>query len=113
MEMKSTVKGCDSFIVSSTIQKAIRRNEPKLAGYVAPEVYHYGYPQYFWKHLLTVSAEDCYGYPITTEICNLHRSFKLINDSRPDLNKGRIFKSKAVIVLCRTPKCRDAGHSGN
>jgi len=113
MEMKSTVKGYDFFEVSSAMQKAIRRNDPKLAGYFALELYHSGYTQYVWKRLLTVSAEDCYGETITTEIYNLYRSFMLINDGRPDLDKGRIFISKAVIILCQTPKCRDADHLQN
>jgi len=113
MQMKPTVKGYDFFEVASAMQKAIRRNDPKLAGYFALELYHSGYAQYVWKRLLTVSAEDCYGETLTTEVYNLYRSFMLINDGRPDLDKGRIFISKAVIILCRTPKCRDTDHLQN
>jgi len=113
MQMKPTVRGYDFFEVSSAMQKAIRRNDPKLAGYFALELYHSGYAQYVWKRLLTVSAEDCYGDTITTEIYNLFRSFMLINDGRPDPDRGRIFISKAVIILSRTPKCRDADHLQN
>jgi replication-associated recombination protein RarA len=113
MEMKSTVKGYDFFEVSSAMQKAIRRNDSKLAGYFALELHHSGYAQYAWKRFLTVSAEDCYGDTITTEIYNLFRSFMPVNDGRPDLGRGRIFISKAVIILCRTPKRRDADYLQN
>ena len=112
-KMKPTVRGYDFFEATSAMQKAIRRNDPKLAGYFALELYHSGFHQYVWKRLLTISAEDCYGVTITTEVYNLYRSFMLINDGRPEVDKGRIFISKAVIILCRSPKSRDADHLQN
>jgi replication-associated recombination protein RarA len=112
-KMKPTVRGYDFFEATSAMQKAIRRNDPKIAGYFALELYHSGFFNYVWKRLLTISAEDCYGVTITTEVYNLYRSFMLINDGRPEPDKGRIFISKAVIILCRTPKSRDADHLQN
>ena len=111
-EMK-TKKGYNFFEATSAMQKAIRRNDAKIAGYFALELYHSGYYLYVWKRLLTISAEDCYGETITTEVYNLYRSFMLINDGRPDVDRGRIFISKAVLILCRTPKSRDADHLQN
>jgi replication-associated recombination protein RarA len=108
-----TKQGYDFFEATSAMQKAIRRNDPKIAGYFALELYHSGYYLYVWKRLLTISAEDCYGDTITTEVYNLYRSFMLINDGRPDVDRGRIFISKAVLILCRTPKSRDADHLQN
>jgi replication-associated recombination protein RarA len=89
------------------MQKTIRRGDTKLAGYFALELFHSRYSEYCWKRLLTISAEDCHGETITTEIYNLYRSFRLINDGKKE-EKGRIFISKAVIILCRALKNRDA-----
>ena len=42
------------------MQKAIRRNNPNLAGYAAYELFG-NFHTYMWKRLVVVSAEDCYG----------------------------------------------------
>ena len=110
----TTKKGYDFFAAASAMQKGIRRNDPKIAGFFALELFHSGYPFYVWRRLLTVSAEDCYGSTITTEVFNLYRSFVLINEGKSDDDmKGRIFLSKAVLILCRSKKCRDADHLQN
>jgi replication-associated recombination protein RarA len=112
MSYITTRNGYDFFVASSSLQKAIRRNRPDIAGYFALELYHSGYGKYVWKRLLTISAEDCYGI-ITQEIESLCRSFLFINEDKSDLSKGRIFISKAVLILCAHPKCRDADHLSN
>lgn len=106
-----TKSGYDFFEVSSTLQKAIRRNDAKVAGIAALEMFP-RYRKYIWKRLLTISAEDCYGM-ITREVESLYRSFQFINEGNSKWDKGRIFISKAVILLCESKKSRDADHLQN
>ena len=97
-----TVSGCDFFEASSAMQKAIRRSDTKVAGYFALELWHSGYRDYVWKRLYTISAEDCYGI-ITSEIEALWQGHELVNNKAKS-PKGRIFVSKAVILLCEVRK---------
>lgn len=106
-----TTRGYDFFEASSSMQKAIRRNDTKIAGYFALELWASGYANYVWKRLLTVSAEDCFGL-ITDEIWALYESYTFVNDKAKN-PKGRIFISKAVILLCEVKKSRDADHLQN
>ena len=72
-----------------------------------------GYGNYVWKRLLTVSAEDVCGL-ITSEIKALHDSYVFVNKTvSAKQPKGRIFISKAVILLCAARKSRDADHLQN
>jgi replication-associated recombination protein RarA len=103
-----TKRGYPLLDMASALQKAIRRSNVKLAGYAAQELFASGYSLYVWKRLLTVAAEDCAGF-VSKEIWALYESFKLINTGKKDL-KGRIFLSKAVIILCLALKSRDADH---
>ena len=99
--------------VSSAMQKAIRRADTQLAGYWALELWASGFGNYVWKRLLTVSAEDCWGL-ITAEVKALHDSYLIVNDNVPARKaKGRIFISKAVIILCAAKKSRDPDHLQN
>ncbi len=108
-----TKRGYDFGEVSSAMQKAIRRADTKLAGYWALELWASGFGNYVWKRLLTVSAEDVWGL-ITSEIEALHRSYEFVNKGKPVReHKGRIFISKAVILLCAARKSRDADHLQN
>ena len=108
-----TKRGYDFGEVSSAMQKAIRRADTRLAGYWALELWHNGYGNYVWKRLLTVSAEDVWGL-ITSEIKALHDSYVFVNKTVPAKQpKGRIFISKAVILLCAARKSRDADHLQN
>jgi replication-associated recombination protein RarA len=102
-----TQRGYDFYLVSSSLQKAIRRGDVRLAGYFALELFPQ-YSEYCWKRLLTVSAEDCYGV-ITKEIMALYEGFKVVNKGKSkEKMGGRIFISKAVILLCTQPHSRDA-----
>jgi replication-associated recombination protein RarA len=108
-----TKRGYDFGEVSSAMQKAIRRGGTRLAGYWALELWHSGFGNYVWKRLLTVSAEDCWGL-LTQEVKALHESYVLVNQGVPSKQpKGRIFISKAVILLCAAKKNRDADHLQN
>jgi len=108
-----TVRGYDFGEVSSAMQKALRRGDAKLAGYWAIELWSSGYGNYVWKRLLTVSAEDCWGI-LTQEIKALHDSYFHVNKNVPAAEaKGRIFISKAVILLSLAKKNRDADHLQN
>lgn len=106
-----TKKGYDFFEVSSAMQKAIRRSDIKVAGFFALELWHSNYRDYVWKRLYTISAEDCYGL-ITKEIEALWQGHQLVNINTKE-PKGRIFVSKAVILLCECLKSRDSDHLQN
>ena len=106
-----TINGYDFFEVSSAMQKAIRRGDARVAGFFALELWHSRYPDYLWRRLFTISAEDCYGI-ITKEIEALWQGHELVNKNKNE-PKGRIFVSKAVLLLCECRKCRDADHLQN
>lgn len=105
-----TKRGYKFSEVSSAMQKAIRRGDARLAGYWAIELYESGFSTYVWKRLYTISAEDCWGI-LTQEIQALHEGFGLVNEGKKE--KGRIFISKAVILLSLAKKSRDADHLTN
>ena len=104
-----TKGGHDFYECASAFQKAIRRQDKKIAGYFGLELFMSGYKKYVWKRLLTVSAEDCDGI-ITKEIYALFESWMLINEGRYEWDKGRIFVSKAILILCDWYKSRDSDH---
>lgn len=108
-EQIRTARGYDFYEVASVVQKAIRRGDALYAGYFALELFASGYSKYVWKRLLTISAEDCFS-AVTREIWALWESFKFINEKVKDKEKGRIFISKAVLLLCQCAKSRDADH---
>ena len=93
------------------MQKAIRRADARVAGFFALELWHSGFRDYVWKRLFTISAEDCYGL-ITGEIEALWQGHELVNKGKQEA-RGRIFVSKAVLLLCECCKCRDADHLQN
>lgn len=106
-----TTRGYDFYEVASAMQKAIRRADAKVAGYFALELWHSGYTEYVWRRLFTISAEDCYGI-ITKEIESLYKAYLFINEKAKE-PKGRVFVSKAVLLLCDAKKNRDADHLSN
>jgi len=105
-----TKSGHDLFIVSSALQKAIRRNEPRLAGWAIIELFQSGYYNYAWKRLLLISAEDCHGL-ITHEVDALMRAqLQVQAKAKKGEFSGVLFFVKAVLLLCQCPKSRDADH---
>lgn len=108
-----TIRGYNFSEVSSAMQKAVRRGDAQLAGYWALELWSSGFGKYVWKRLLTISAEDCWGI-LTAEVKALHDSYLVVNDGVPAKQaRGRIFISKAVILLCLAKKSRDPDHLQN
>lgn len=108
-----TQRGYNFSEVSSAMQKAIRRGDAHLAGYWALELWASGFGRYVWKRLLTISAEDCWGI-ITQEVKALHDSYLVVNEGvNSKQPRGRIFISKAVILLSLAKKSRDADHLQN
>ena len=108
----TTRRGYDFYEVASALQKSIRRGDLKLAGYMTLELFP-EYSEYCWKRLLTISAEDCYGI-VTQEIKALYDSFHVINKGKKGNElKGRVFISKAVILLCECKHNRDSDIMSN
>ena len=103
-----TVRGYDFYECASVMQKAIRRGDKLYASYFALELFASGFSKYVWKRLFTISAEDCYGV-ITKEIDSLYNGFVLVND-KSSKEKGRIFITKAIILLCDCRKSRESDH---
>lgn len=93
--------------VASCLQKSIRRGDWKLAGFMCAELFP-KYSDYCWRRLLTISVEDCYGC-ITKEIMAQCDAFYFLNKGKkPFEYKGRLFLTKAAMLLCICPKSRDA-----
>lgn len=111
MKELRTRNGYDFYESASALQKGIRRGDAKVAGFFALELWSSGYRDYVWKRLFTISAEDCYGL-ITYEIESLYKAYCFINEKAAE-PKGRVFISKAVILLCDVRKSRDADHLSN
>jgi|GEM_PF-4790271 len=93
------------FEVASCLQKAIRRGDTQLAGYMAIEMFESGFGSYCWKRLLTISAEDVAGI-VTTEIKAMHDSWLVLADNGE--NQPRVVSS------CRRPSssCARPGSAG-
>jgi hypothetical protein len=93
---------------ASAMQKAIRRNKPQIAGFFALEMAE-RYHAYVWKRLLICSAEDLAGV-ITQEVIALHDAFLRVNEGKPKKLRGKVMIAKAVLLMCKAPKSRDADH---
>lgn len=102
-----TTKGYNFSEASSAMQKAIRRGDLKSAGYWAFELYESGYKDYVWRRLMVISAEDVYAM-VTQEIVALRTAWTEIH--KQNKLRGKIFVSKAVVLLCAAPKSREADH---
>lgn len=100
----------------SVMQKAIRRNDTRRAGYFAMELHLSGYGLYAWRRVLIISAEDCAGL-VTAEVKALFDSWGEVRRQMGDKIRfhyvGRVFLAKAVILLCTAAKSRDADHLAN
>ena len=106
-----TICGFVFFFGLSSMHKVIRRAVVRVAGFFALELWSSNFRDYVWKRLFTISAEDCYGL-ISSEIEALWQGHELVNKNRQE-PKGRVFVSKAVLLLCACRKCRDADHLQN
>jgi len=106
-----TKRGYRLFDVVSALQKSIRRGDAKTAGYFALEMEASGYVRYLWRRLFVISAEDIAGC-VTQEVEALYNAFLHVNAKNKKLDRpeGRLFIAKAVILLAKAHKCRDADH---
>lgn len=103
----TTKHGYNMFDMSSMLQKAIRRGDWTRAGFAACELY-YSFYNYLWKRLLVISAEDCYD-AVTHEIIALRMADDEVNaNKKPGEIRDQIFVSKAIMLLVRANKNRDA-----
>lgn len=108
----TTNRGYSLMEVVSAMQKAIRRGDARIAGYFAIELFESGYEAYMWRRLLIISAEDCADV-ITQEIKSLYDSYEIIckkNKNKDGRRPERVFAAKAVIILSKAIKSRDADH---
>ena len=101
-----TKNGHNMYDMASMMQKAIRRNNPNLAGYAAYELFG-NFHTYMWKRLVVVSAEDCYGI-MTKEVIALKLADDFCNKGRKGYDKDPLFAAKAITLLCQARKNRDA-----
>lgn len=106
MPLLKTKSGHDFYVVSSLLQKAIRRGDYKRAGYAAKELY-WDYPDFLWNRLLVISAEDCLA-PISDEIVALRKSDKWVNKGKKRDERTKIFVGKAIALLIECYKGREA-----
>ena len=97
-----TKNGHSRWDMASMLQKAIRRCDYERAGYAANELW-WKYNGYFWRKLLIISAEDCYGI-MTQEIIALKQAEEAMTQ------KETIFASKAIVLLCCARKNKDADY---
>ena len=120
MSIPRTIRGYEFDECASALQKSIRRADGRIASYFANELIASGYMEYVWRRLLVVSSEDVYD-PVTKEIMALRDACQIVRQAarKTDPTKGRVFVTKAVLLLCRCVKSRDAddlnvlGYSGN
>lgn len=105
---RTTKNGYDMFVMSSMLQKAIRRCDVPHAAYAANEL-SVQFRAYLWRRLLTVSAEDCYGI-MTKEIVALHQADEIVNKNNKPGSTNDLFICKAVVLLCMARKNRDADY---
>lgn len=109
MGYKITTKhGYDFYVMSSMLQKAIRRGNVKDASFAAEELC-YAYRNYTWKRLFTCSVEDCYGI-ITKEIVALKTADDFVNKGKKGDDTNDLFLAKAIILLCMAKKNRDGDY---
>lgn len=103
-----TKNGHDMFEMRSLLQKAIRRCDYVNAGYAANELLG-RYKNYLWRSLLSISAEDCWGI-VTKEIIALKQADEEVNARYSGYDVNPLFVAKAVTLLCKARKNRDADY---
>ncbi len=97
------------FECSSALQKAIRRNDEKVALFFMTELYLSGYGEYVWKRLKIIVSEDV-GLAEPNMPSNIHALYCMYNEQKVK-SKGaktpeRLFLVQAVVMLCRAKKSR-------
>lgn len=103
-----TLNGYNMYDMTSLYQKAIRRGDVERASFAAHELF-YKFNKHLWKRTFIISAEDCDGV-ITQEIESLYNSQEIVSGGKSE--KEPIFISKAIVLLCKCMKNRDADYVG-
>lgn len=93
-----TKDGYNMYDMLSLMQKAIRRGRFNDAGFAAYQL-SFIFRKVMWNRLLVISSEDCYGV-LTKEIVRLMKA--------DEEEKDNANISKAVALMCRALKSRDA-----
>ena len=107
MSMKLYTKnGHPLMDIASLLQKSIRRNDEKWAGYATNEL-RGRYNKYLWRKLMIISAEDCWGC-MTKEIMALEKADEMFNGAKKGYDRNGEFISKAVTLLLKARKNRDS-----
>lgn len=101
-------KGYDFFEVSSTVQKAIRRNDEEVALYFTVEMFNSGYDEYLWERLMIITSEDVgLAEPnIAANINALYQMYSVLKKKKKDNRPERLHLINAVVQLCRAKKSR-------
>ena len=101
-----TIGGYNMYDMMSLLQKALRRGDFEKAGFAGYQLFKSFY-HLAWRRIIVVSAEDCDGV-ITKEIMALRDACEFMNKNTQ--NKSAIFYSKALMLLAKHPKNRDADY---
>jgi replication-associated recombination protein RarA len=110
---RTTRTGLDFFEVASLLQKSLRRGDAAMCARAVNELLP-RYANYVWNRLLIVSAEDCADL-VTGEIVALYDAWDKVTrgsgkttSAKPAVQEGRIFISKAIVILAKCRHSRDA-----
>lgn len=98
MAIPLTEGGYNMYDMLSLLQKAIRRGKYEPAAFAANQLKKM-FRGVLWSRMLVISAEDCFGI-LTKELINLK--------AKDDEYKSDDYLARAVALLCRAKKSRDA-----
>ena len=101
-----TRDGYDFWEMASLLQKAIRRCDIPKASFAAWQLM-WKHEKYLWSRLLIISAEDVDGM-VGWAIVGLKIQRDMVKEQTKGRNNGAIFVAKAIEILCKAKKCRDA-----
>jgi replication-associated recombination protein RarA len=109
--MRPTRNGHDPLIIVSLLQKSLRRGETELAAWAANELLLGGYAQWMWRRIQITAAEDCAAL-VHEELQALQAADTFERKARSK-EPTRVFAMKAIVLLSRAAKSRDADHLSN
>lgn len=101
-----TRDGYNFWEMASLFQKAIRRSDIPKASFAAWQLME-KYEGYVWNRMLIITAEDVGGM-LGWAIIGLRIQQDMVRKHTKGKNTGTIFMAKAIELLCKARKCRDA-----
>lgn len=105
-----TQNGYNLFEVVSALQKEIRRGEEESAMYWALELVPQ-FEDYLWQRLVVITNEDVgIANPNLLQIIPTQRAVYFEFRSAKKDGSARLALANAILLLCRSPKCRVADH---